>query len=99
MRRESISATVEEVGVRQLKNEASRLIRRVREDGAEFVITVHGRPVAHLKPITKTELRQIHERWADEWIAGVEEVAEQIAKYWPEGVSAEEAVREQRREL
>jgi prevent-host-death family protein len=40
-----------EIGVRQLKNEASEIIRLVREQNAEYVITLRGEPVAVLRPI------------------------------------------------
>jgi len=39
------------IGIRELKNQASGIMRRVREEAAEFVITHHGRPVAVLRPI------------------------------------------------
>ena len=40
----------ETVGVRELRQQASELIRRV-EAGEEFVITVSGRPAARLVPL------------------------------------------------
>ncbi|QXC59497.1 type II toxin-antitoxin system prevent-host-death family antitoxin [Aquihabitans sp. G128] len=39
-----------EVGVRELKNNLSRYLERVRE-GEDLVITDRGRPVARLSPI------------------------------------------------
>ena len=39
------------VGVRELKNDASEVIRAVREDHAEYVVTYRGRPVAVLRPV------------------------------------------------
>jgi prevent-host-death family protein len=40
-----------EIGIRQLKNEASEILRTVREEGLEYVITYHGEPVAVLRPV------------------------------------------------
>ena len=40
-----------EIGVRQLKNEASEIIRAVREQKTEYIITLRGEPVAVLRPI------------------------------------------------
>jgi prevent-host-death family protein len=40
-----------EIGIRQLKNETSEILRAVREDGAEYVITYRGQPVAVLRPV------------------------------------------------
>lgn len=39
------------VGVRELKNDASEVIRAVREDHAEYVVTYRGRPVAVIRPV------------------------------------------------
>jgi len=39
------------VGVRELKNRASEILRAVREEGAEYIITYQGRPSAVLLPI------------------------------------------------
>ena len=38
------------VGVRELKEQASRLLRRVREEGAIIDITYHGEIIARLIP-------------------------------------------------
>ncbi|OWY62836.1 hypothetical protein B7486_56295 [cyanobacterium TDX16] len=40
-----------EIGVRELRQHASRYLRRV-EAGERFVVTDHGRPVAELTPIS-----------------------------------------------
>jgi len=39
-----------EIGVRELRNDVSEVLRRV-EAGDEFVVTVHGRPVARVTPL------------------------------------------------
>jgi prevent-host-death family protein len=40
-----------EIGIRQLKNETSEILRAVREEGTEYVITYRGQPVAVLRPV------------------------------------------------
>lgn len=40
-----------EIGIRQLKNETSEILRAVREERAEYVITYRGQPVAVLRPV------------------------------------------------
>ena len=47
------------VGVRELKNQASRVIRRVSEEMVEYVVTVRGEPVALLRPLTKEEVQRL----------------------------------------
>ncbi len=42
-----------QVGIRELKNEASEIIRAVREERAEYVVTLRGRPVALILPVAE----------------------------------------------
>ena len=49
------------VGVRELKTQASRVIRAVREEMAEYVITLRGRPVAMLRPLTEEEVQRLRQ--------------------------------------
>ena len=46
------------VGIKELKNQTTEILRGVREDGLEYVVTFHGRPIAVLLPI------------ADDFLAG-----------------------------
>jgi prevent-host-death family protein len=40
-----------QVGVRELKNQTSKILKAVREEKAEYIITYQGRPMAVLLPI------------------------------------------------
>ena len=42
-----------QVGIRELKNDASEIIRAVREERAEYVVTLRGRPVAVILPVAE----------------------------------------------
>lgn len=44
------------IGIRQLKNEAPRILSEVREDEAEYLVTRHGTPVAVISPISPDDL-------------------------------------------
>lgn len=44
-----------EIGIRQLKNETSEIIRAVREERVEYIITLRGEPVAILRPVAPVE--------------------------------------------
>ena len=44
------------VGVRELKNKTSEILRAVREEGTEYIITYQGRPAAVLLPIHEEDL-------------------------------------------
>jgi prevent-host-death family protein len=63
---------MEAVGLRELRQNASDLVRRV-EEGEEIVITVAGRPGARLVPAAPRTWRQ----WSDvvELFAGTEDPA------------------------
>ncbi len=39
------------VGIKELKNQTTEILRGVREEGLEYVVTFHGWPVAVLLPI------------------------------------------------
>ncbi len=87
------------IGVRQLKNEATRVIRSVREQHTEYVVTVNGEPVAVLRPYTPEDAERQRREEVQAWLARADELTRRISKVWPPGVTAAEAVAEQRREL
>ncbi len=62
----------EEYSIYDAKAKLSALVRQVRE-GQTFVITVHGEPVAELRPIEKSVAKKqtIDERIADLEMRGV----------------------------
>lgn len=86
---------MEAIGIRELKDKASDILRRVRDEGASFDVIDEGRVVAHLvpaaKPVTTTDQAAFWEEW--------DRVSEEISKHWPKGVSAVQAIREDRGDL
>jgi prevent-host-death family protein len=46
------------IGVRELRQQASEVIRCVREEGAEFVVTYQGKPVAIILPLDTARAEQ-----------------------------------------
>ncbi|MFN8490588.1 MAG: type II toxin-antitoxin system prevent-host-death family antitoxin [Caldilineaceae bacterium] len=92
-----------EVGVRELKNEATEILREVREHGIEYIVTYHGKPVALLVPFTEERanlrpkrsapsLAELEALWA-EWDA----LAEEIDENWQSELSAVEQLSRDRR--
>jgi len=68
----------------------------VREKHQVYEVTYRGRVVARLVPSAGEDT----DAWdADKWMADWSELGRQISESWPAGVSAVQAVREQRREL
>ena len=79
------------VGVRELKQQASELVRMVRETGTEVQVTYRGQVVALLIPVKPTRKGD-----EDAWTK-LDHLAAEIGARWPEGVSATDAVSEARR--
>jgi prevent-host-death family protein len=91
------------IGVRELKNRATEIIRHVRESRAEYVVTYRGRPVAVLLPLEEGWLDEETARAAeavtpsDEVWAELEALRQEIDRSWKSEKSAVELVAEQRR--
>jgi len=91
------------VGVRELKNRATQILRDVREKRAQYVVTYHGRPVAVLLPVDEEWLEGEARRAAeaatpgeDVW-AELEALRQEIDHSWQSDKTAVELVTEQRR--
>jgi prevent-host-death family protein len=78
------------VGIRELKQQASELVRMVRETGKGVQVTYHGEVVALLIPVKRAKNNQ--KSWAK-----LDNLAAEIGARWPKGISAVDAVSEARR--
>jgi prevent-host-death family protein len=85
------------VGVRELKNNATRIVRAVREEHAEYVVTVNGEPVAVLRPYTAADETAESLAAVDEYLARLDELGAEVTKAWRTQQTAAEAITEQRR--
>jgi prevent-host-death family protein len=85
------------IGIRELKNQASRIMRTVREEMAEYVITLQGKPVAVLRPFTQEDTQKLRQIEIDEALAEMKTLARQVADAWTSPKSGVELVEEQRR--
>ena len=82
-----------EIGVRELKLHASEILRRVREQNESFEVTHRGHVIARLVPVfERSKMADTTGIWME-----MDELAQEIAATWPVGVTAAEAVAEQRR--
>jgi prevent-host-death family protein len=86
---------VQAFGIRELKEHATDILRRVREEGATFEVTYRGRVIAQLVPVGEPASPEPMQSFWDRWDA----LSAEIGDRWPEGVSAVDAVRESRRDL
>lgn len=79
------------VNVRELKQQASELVRVVRETGNKVQITAHGKVVALLIPAEKV----VSQREETAWMK-LDQLAAEIGAHWPEDASAAETISEGR---
>ncbi len=84
------------VGVRELREDLSKLLQRVREEGEVIEVTIHGEPVARVIPMKRPA--PVPEELSKQWVE-LDQLAAEIAARWIGEPDAVEAVREQRREL
>jgi prevent-host-death family protein len=82
------------IGVRELKDNLSSVLQRVRLKRETIDITYHGQTVARLVPVEPPPpaVDEIEALMAD-----LATLAAEIGRQWPPGVSAVEAVAEGRR--
>jgi antitoxin (DNA-binding transcriptional repressor) of toxin-antitoxin stability system len=72
-------------------------MRTVREEMAEYVITLQGKPVAVLRPFTQEDTQKLRQIEIDEALAEMKTLARQVADAWTSPKSGVELVEEQRR--
>ena len=82
------------IDIRELEEHPAEIMQRVKS-GEAMQLTQHGRPIATLTPVT----RVYSEEEGRAFLAQLDEMASELAKYLPEHVDAVETVREIRREL
>ncbi len=79
------------VGIRELKQQTSELIRLVRQEGRQIQVTYRGEVVALLVPVGRSEQTAGVDTWAS-----LDVLAAEIGARWPVDVSSVEAVAEGR---
>ena len=83
------------IGIRELNQQTSQILRRVRRRGEEIEITHRGRVVARLVPVARPHPpRPPSAGWST-----LDRLARELGARWPKGWSATEAIREGRRDL
>ncbi len=85
------------IGVRELKNHTSRVIRAVREEMSEYVVTLRGEPVAVLRPLTEEEAQRLRRIEIDAALDEMKAFAQEVASAWTSEKSGVELIAEQRR--
>jgi len=85
------------IGIRELKTHASEIVRTLREERAQYIITHHGRPVGVLSPIDEAQLDTLLVQAAKPLEqAELDELSQEIARRWKTDKSAVELLSETR---
>jgi len=75
------------IGVRELRERATEILRRVREEKAEYIITYQGHPIALLLPVETEAVEAAMVEAGKRSLAGgwatYARVAEQVRQAWP----------------
>ncbi len=91
------------IGVRELKNQANEIVRSVREEQAEYIITYHGEAVAVLLPIDRALIEAGEQAALDaarpqtETLNELEALRTDIERAWRQKKSGAQLVKEGRR--
>ena len=76
------------IGVRQLKNEATQIVRAVRDEHAQYVVTVNGVPVATLRPYSDRDIAGLHRSQAAAELAAMQRLATEVGDAWKDKAGA-----------
>ena len=87
-----------EIGIRELKNQLTQVMRAVREHGTEYTVTWHGEPIAVLSPIMAREKTENMDDRIEEEIAFWERLAQEFSASWSSTRSPREQLEEMREE-
>jgi prevent-host-death family protein len=83
------------IGIQELRQKTSKILRLVQEKGEIIEITSHGKTIARLVPVNPPFPQdETSEIWPN-----LDQLTAEISAKWPEGVSAVDAIRDVRREL
>lgn len=89
---------MERVGVRELKNRATQIVRAVREEHAEYLVTVDGEPVAVLRPCEDADLQTERVAAYRAGLARLDAVAQMVGAHWQSEKGAVDLLMEMREE-
>jgi prevent-host-death family protein len=83
------------VGVRELKENPGKYLRRVREEGVTYDVTIRGEVVARLVPPPQ----EVDEKTIEEIIAEHDALVERLSGLWTGTFNAADVMNEERRDL
>lgn len=85
------------IGMQELRNKASKIVRTVQNEMTEYIITIKGKPVAVLRPFTQEDAVKLEQNDIVADLAEMEALASQVADAWQSSKGGVQLVEEQRR--
>jgi prevent-host-death family protein len=89
------------IGVRELRERASEVLRQVREEKVEYVITYQGRPIAMLMPVQAEMIEAAMVQAGKQSLTGgwetYAQLAEELRQAWPTDQNTQQLLDEIRR--
>jgi prevent-host-death family protein len=83
------------IGIREFKNRFEKVIQEVEAGREEIAVTRRGKEILHLVPVR----RRMTPVEIAEWNARMDALAKKISEKWPTGLSAAEAISQDRSRL
>ena len=84
------------IGVRELREQTSEVIRRVRQDRAEYVVTYQGRSVAVILPLDAGRAEREMVQASKKAVLGnwerYERLAKELRRAWPTDLSTQDVI-------
>lgn len=89
------------IGVRELREHTADVLRQVREQKTEYVITYQGKPVAFLSPVdeqaVENALVQASRAPVDDGWSAYMRLVEELRSAWPVDLNTQDLLNELRR--
>jgi prevent-host-death family protein len=85
------------IGIRELKNDLSRIVGEIAESGGEYVVTNRDQPKAVLRPWREEDQQEARAARAAEIMERIRRMARRVAEAAVTDESAAEIVSKQRR--
>jgi prevent-host-death family protein len=89
------------IGMRDLRQRAAEVLRRIREEKTKFIITYRGKPVALLSPLdakdADEEITEIDKPGTAEGWETYTQAADAVRNRWPTSLKTETVLDEIRR--
>ena len=89
------------IGVRELRQQTSEVLRKIKEEKAEYVVTHQGHPVAVLLPVdaqaVEQAILQVGKRGTAQAWDAYAQIAARVRQQWPKSTTSQDALDQIRR--